>query len=132
PRRARRHLRHARVARAQRRSAARRGEPPRDRHERKDPVNRRPKPRLRRAAAVVAGLAAAALLLSGCLYAMIPETRPSQTHPPDTSGVSAELLPFYSQTLEWRSCGTGFDCTEITAPLDWENPGAADISLAVV
>lgn len=86
----------------------------------------------RRIAAIVAGLAAAALTLSGCLYAAIPETKPSQTKAPITDGVSDELMPFYSQQLEWTSCGTTFDCTTVTAPLDWENPDDGEIELAVV
>lgn len=88
-----------------------------------------------RLAAVIAGLAAASVALSGCLYAMIPEEqapRPSVTNEPDTSGVDAALLPFYEQTLDWNSCGTGFDCTFVTAPLDWENPSAGEIELSVV
>lgn len=90
--------------------------------------------RLRRAAAVVAGLAAASVALSGCLYAMIPEqsTRPSTTKTPDTTGVSEELMLFYTQDLVWSDCGPGFDCTEVTAPLDWENPGTGEITLSVV
>lgn len=97
-------------------------------------MNDRPTSRFRRAAAVVAGLAAAAVALSGCLYAAIPEqsSRPSTTAAPDTEGVAEDLLPFYSQELEWTDCGPGFDCTEVTAPLDWENPGDGDITLAVV
>ena len=52
--------------------------------------------RARRVFAVVAGLAAASLALSGCLYAMIPDTSapPSTESPaPDTEGVAADLLP---------------------------------------
>jgi pimeloyl-ACP methyl ester carboxylesterase len=41
-------------------------------------------------------------------------------------------MPFYSQTLAWTSCGTTFDCTSVTAPLDWENPSEGEIELAVV
>ena len=91
-------------------------------------------PRLRRVTALVAGLAAASVALSGCLYAMIPEqsARPSENKEADTEGVAADLLPFYSQELEWSDCGPGFDCTDVTAPLDWENPGAGEISLSVV
>lgn len=91
--------------------------------------------RLHRAIAVIAGLAATSVALSGCLYAMIPEQaapRPSVTNAPDTDGVDADLLPFYEQTLSWVGCGTGFDCTDVTAPLDWENPGAGEITLSVV
>lgn len=98
-------------------------------------MNTRPTSRFRRAAAIIAGLAAASVALSGCLYAMIPEQadpKPSATNAPDTDGVAADLLPFYSQTLTWTACGTGFDCTDVTAPLDWENPEAGEITLSVV
>jgi len=97
-------------------------------------VNNRSTSRFRRALGVIAGLAAASVALSGCLYAMIPEqsSRPSTTAAPDTEGVAEDLLPFYSQELTWTECGTGFDCTDVTAPLDWENPAAGDITLAVV
>lgn len=100
-------------------------------------MSTRQTPRLRRLAAIIAGLAAASVALSGCLYAVIPEgsaPRPSQTLVPDTSGVDAELLPFYEQALEWTPCDdvAGFDCTYVTAPLDWENPADGDIELSVV
>ncbi|QDE35557.1 alpha/beta hydrolase [Microbacterium foliorum] len=98
-------------------------------------MNNRPTSRFRRAVAVIAGLAAASVALSGCLYSMIPEQaapKPSATNAPDTEGVSEDLLPFYGQTLTWSECGTGFDCTDVTAPLDWENPGEGEITLAVV
>lgn len=91
--------------------------------------------RIRRASALIAGLAAASVALSGCLYAMIPEQsapRPSRTNAPDTEGVAENLLRYYGQTLDWSECGNGFDCTEVTAPLDWENPGDGEIQLSVV
>ncbi|MFT4259165.1 alpha/beta hydrolase [Microbacterium sp.] len=86
----------------------------------------------RRVVAVFAGLATASVVLSGCLYAAIPEQRPSATKAPDTDGVPAELQPYYGQALQWQQCGAGLDCTEVTAPLDWENPGEGEITLAVV
>lgn len=98
-------------------------------------MNNRSTSRFRRAAAIIAGLASASVALTGCLYAMIPEQtapRPSTTNAPDTEGVAEDLLPFYSQTLTWTECGTGFDCTDVTAPLDWENPGEGEITLSVV
>jgi len=82
--------------------------------------------------AVIAGLAAASVALTGCLYSMIPEQRPSATNAPDTDGVADDLLPFYGQALAWENCGAGLDCTEVTAPLDWENPADGEITLAVV
>lgn len=81
---------------------------------------------------VLAGLAAAAVALTGCLYAQIPDAPASVTRTPDADGVSEELLPYYSQELTWESCGAGFDCTDVTAPLDWENPADGEISLAIV
>jgi pimeloyl-ACP methyl ester carboxylesterase len=88
---------------------------------------------LSKGAAFVAGLAAASLVLTGCLYALIPdaEPRPTTSRTPDTSGVSAELLPFYGQTLEWEDCN-GFDCTTVTAPLNWADPAAGEIELSVI
>ncbi len=91
--------------------------------------------RVTKAVAALGGLVAASLVLSGCLYAMIPETvssRPAATgQPADTDGVDAELLPFYEQTLEWTDCG-GFDCTMVTAPLDWSDPSKGEIELSVI
>ncbi|MDQ0649189.1 pimeloyl-ACP methyl ester carboxylesterase [Microbacterium natoriense] len=95
-------------------------------------MNTRPTSRLRRAVSVIAGLAAASVALTGCLYSMIPEQRPSATNAPDTDGVADDLLPFYGQALAWENCGAGLDCTEVTAPLDWENPADGEITLAVV
>lgn len=92
-------------------------------------------PRLRRITALVAGLAVAAVALSGCLYSMIPAGSSASSRPaasPDTSGIAPELQSFYGQTLNWSSCGGGMDCTTVKAPLDWENPAKASIDLAVV
>lgn len=91
---------------------------------------------LGRAVTALTGAAAASVLLSGCLYAMIPEPTerplPDRTSAPDTSGVDAELMSFYGQELEWFDCGGGFDCTYVRAPLDWEDPGFGEIELSVV
>lgn len=90
--------------------------------------------RPRRLIALVAGLAAASVALSGCLYQLIPEEAPVSTASaaPDTDGVDADLLPFYGQELDWEVCGSGFDCTTVTAPLDWSEPSAGEIDLAVI
>ncbi|WP_307858498.1 alpha/beta hydrolase [Microbacterium flavescens] len=91
--------------------------------------------RARRVSAAVAGLVAASLALSGCLYAMIPEsTGPASTASPepDTEGVAADLLPFYGQELDWADCGDGLECTTVTAPLDWAEPSAGEIELSVI
>ncbi len=89
--------------------------------------------RMGRFVAVLAGLAAASVALSGCLYSLIPDSRPSSTASPapDTEGVSPELLPFYEQTLSWSNCDS-FECTTVSAPLDWTDPGAGEIELSVI
>lgn len=90
--------------------------------------------RPRRALAVVAMLAAASVLLGGCLSTLIPEAGKTSTASPapDTTGIAADLMPFYSQTLDWSDCGGGFDCTTVTAPLDWSDPAAGEIELSVI
>jgi len=89
--------------------------------------------RVRRLIAIVAGVAAASVALSGCLYTLIPESAPTSTASaaPDTTGVAAELLPFYDQALAWSACEP-FECTTVTAPLDWANPAAGQIELSVI
>ncbi|MEV7386995.1 alpha/beta hydrolase [Streptomyces sp. NPDC091215] len=96
----------------------------------------RPRTRTRTVAAA-ALLSAAALLVSAC-----SSGSPSAT----TAAASAEtaqlaalphstpssLAPYYDQKLTWRSCGApGFQCATMKAPLDYANPGAGDVRLAV-
>ena len=90
--------------------------------------------RVGRAFAAIAGLAAASVVLSGCLYSLIPDTAPVSTASPtaDTEGVAPELLPFYEQTLDWETCAERFECTMVTAPLDWANPGEGEIELSII
>lgn len=90
---------------------------------------------MRRIATAVAGVAIAALTLSGCLYSAIgegPAPRPSKA--PVTDGVADNLLEFYSQKLTWESCGgdEAMDCTTVRAPMDYANPEVGEIELAVV
>src|SRR5690349_12298535 len=77
---------------------------------------------------VLATVAASALLLAGC----VPGSQPSPTSTPTGESVSPELEPFYSQVLEWESCGDGMQCATATAPLDWDDPPAGEAELALV
>ncbi|MDH6214651.1 alpha/beta hydrolase [Streptomyces pseudovenezuelae] len=44
----------------------------------------------------------------------------------------ATLAPYYAQKLSWRSCGVpGFECATMKAPLDYAEPDAGDVRLAV-
>lgn len=94
---------------------------------------------VRRLAATLAGLTVAATALSGCLYAAIPPetvSTPAASRTPDLSGAPAGFENFYAQTLDWSSCSgldAGyFDCTTVTAPLDWTDPDAGTIDLALI
>ncbi|MRG60460.1 alpha/beta fold hydrolase [Agromyces sp. CFH 90414] len=73
--------------------------------------------------------AVAALVLAGCATWFAPAPAPTST--PTGEKVSAELEPFYAQVLEWESCGDGLTCTTATAPLDWDEPAAGEIELAL-
>lgn len=80
--------------------------------------------------ALVALSAALALTLSGCVTAFFPAQRTTST--PTSEDVAADLRPFYEQQLVWEPCHDGMQCTTASAPMDWENPGAGDLDLALV
>lgn len=82
--------------------------------------------RCRRQAAVLT----APLLLAGCSLGSAPEAAPLPS--PSTSPVAVEagLAPFYEQEVRWVNCGPA-ECATITAPLDYAEPGAASIELAI-
>lgn len=88
----------------------------------------------RRLRAAAAALLASALVLSGC--SVLPflgggstaDDRPG----PTGEDVAEELKPFYEQELDWAGCGaSGIDCTEVTVPLDWSDPGGDTIEIAI-
>ncbi|MGW6518605.1 alpha/beta hydrolase [Streptomyces sp. NPDC054962] len=90
---------------------------------------------LRRSPTGVTLLSLAALLVSGC----------SATESTSSAGSTAvaalvalpratpsALAPYYGQKLSWRGCGVpGFECATLKAPLDYADPGAGDVRLAV-
>ena len=51
------------------------------------------------------------------------------TAAPDLDGIAPELLPFYEQTVDWTSCGSGFECADIMVPLDWDDPTGETITI---
>ncbi len=80
---------------------------------------------MRRATRTLAALAALAVL-AGCS----PTPTPSATE----SGVPAGFEAIYQQQVFWNDCGEspGFDCTTVSAPVDWSDPESDRIQLAVV
>jgi pimeloyl-ACP methyl ester carboxylesterase len=77
--------------------------------------------------AAVAATVVGALLLAGC--AVAPQRTTSTPAPAE---VSAELAPFYTQTLEWEECEDDLQCATATAPLDWTDPARDSIELALI
>ncbi|MBN0048747.1 alpha/beta fold hydrolase [Streptomyces actuosus] len=87
--------------------------------------------------AAAAALAAAALLVSACSAGGPSGTAASTAAraavlaalPAATPG---ELAPYYGQKPDWRECGVpGFECATLKAPLDYAEPAAGDVRLAV-
>ncbi|MCW4385160.1 alpha/beta hydrolase [Salinibacterium sp. SYSU T00001] len=79
--------------------------------------------------AAVSIVAASSLALSGCFLASgVPETEST----PTGEKVAPELQEYYDQVLEWSGCDGGFQCATAEVPLDWENPGAESIEIALI
>ncbi|MGN6428289.1 MAG: alpha/beta hydrolase [Leifsonia sp.] len=89
----------------------------------------RPRRAVRTAAVAIA--AVIALTLTGCVTWFLPP-KTSNTSTPVAENVAADLKPFYEQRLTWSSCASGKQCATAKAPLDWKNPGAGEIELALI
>jgi len=79
----------------------------------------------------LAGAVVLTLGLSGCVSAFTPKAAPT-TSTPTGEAVDAALDPFYSQVLQWSDCDEDMQCATATAPLDYGDPAAGEISLALV
>ncbi|MGO4276944.1 hypothetical protein AB4Z22_45135, partial [Paenibacillus sp. TAF58] len=80
---------------------------------------------------LLAAVTVVALSLSGCVGLFLPsQTRATST--PVAADVAADLQPFYQQKLVWTSCAKDMQCTTAKAPLDWNNPSAGEIKLALI
>jgi pimeloyl-ACP methyl ester carboxylesterase len=76
----------------------------------------------------------------------VTEGATSSVLPPLPAAIPADLKPYYQQKLDWRDCGgsttagllppgslSGFQCTTMRVPLDYNHPSAStDLRLAVV
>ncbi len=96
------------------------------------------RPRVRRATRFAALLAASSLLVAGCVAGKEQTTPDRPSAGPDggpaagptvdpTGGIEA----FYGQSVAWSDCGGGYECATVAAPLDWDDPTAGAIDLAV-
>ena len=62
-----------------------------------------------------------------------PNANASPGDGPSTSGVDTGtgMRRFLDQQVAWDGCGDGFECTRISVPLDYDDPGGATVELAV-
>lgn len=67
--------------------------------------------------------------MSACGALTSPEVSPVPT-PTQTIEPSSDLTAYYEQIPDWRDCG-GAECTYIDVPMDYANPDANQVSLAV-
>ncbi|MEV5436718.1 alpha/beta hydrolase [Streptomyces sp. NPDC052682] len=91
---------------------------------------------LRRTRPAATLLAAAALLVSACSSGSSATTASAAAEAAVLAelprATPAALAPYYAQKPRWRDCGTpGFQCATLKAPLDYADPSAGDIRLAV-
>ena len=71
------------------------------------------------------------MLIGGCAAPKVqttPEDRAVSGEPTPEAGQTTES--FYEQELEWAGCG-GYECATAQAPLDWDDPAAGAIQLAL-
>lgn len=76
------------------------------------------------------------LLLAGCSVAgkdvvdvPVDPTRSSGS-PGSGTGARSTLEDFYGQDLDWSSCGK-FECAQVAAPIDWDDPAAGETVVAL-
>ncbi|MFT4231330.1 MAG: alpha/beta hydrolase, partial [Leucobacter sp.] len=90
--------------------------------------------------AAVAALAVAVLGLSGCgiLPSLLPGASshgtadPEQELGPLPDPPPATITGFGSQQPEWEDCGSGMECADVYAPLDWDDLKGDRITLRLV
>ena len=78
---------------------------------------------------------AALVALAGCTAAVADpdEDQTSRPATPSASGsVTDPLAAYYGQEVRWEGCGGDFDCTTLTVPADYDNPGQGQLELEVV
>ncbi|WDF33784.1 alpha/beta hydrolase [Arthrobacter agilis] len=87
---------------------------------------------------LVAGTAAIVVGLTGCTLLGSDDGSGQggtviEAADPDAIGeVDTDLRSFYEQEVSWSDCEDGFSCATISVPLDYGDPGRADIEIAAI
>jgi pimeloyl-ACP methyl ester carboxylesterase len=77
-------------------------------------------------------IGAVSLLLAGCVAPKEQTTLDDplvRTPAPDIVGGSLEA--FYDQQVAWQPCDGAYECAWVAAPLDWDDPAAGSIEIAI-
>lgn len=82
--------------------------------------------------AVVAAVAAGAVLAGCAGIAGWGPTGEGFRSPEVRVAPEPALQPYYDQTLDWSSCGSGNQCAKLRVPLDYSKPTGDTIELAVL
>lgn len=99
--------------------------------------DRHARPHLRRLARVVGSATAVVLALGACVAPKEQSTPQEGVRPAPTGDATSGSDPlaggveaYYAQEPEWTECGS-FECATVQAPLDWDEPDAGSIDLAL-
>jgi pimeloyl-ACP methyl ester carboxylesterase len=84
------------------------------------------RPAVTRITAVVSGVAAVALALTGC--SLLPDLGGDDGGGETPGGVER----FYEQELTWTNEGSDLDSTSVEVPLDWADPAGDTVEIAVM
>jgi pimeloyl-ACP methyl ester carboxylesterase len=96
------------------------------------------RPGRRGLAVLLAGLLAG--LLTGCSGGGGDAAEPGPGSPSGSASAASQstraapeprLARFYDQRLDWHDCSGGFECARLTVPVDYGDPGAGTLRMAV-
>ncbi len=71
-----------------------------------------------------------AILATLTLTATMVGCAKTQVQAPSAEVVAPELQKFYSQSLDWSSCGDIW-CAQVEVPLDWHNPTGKTLKISI-
>lgn len=83
--------------------------------------------------AIIAALSVAVLAAAGCSVTPTKAALPAIVTPATLAKpeIKDVLQPFYTQSVEWQSCGTRIMCGSVLVPTNWDDPSAGSLTLAV-